>query len=143
MAVLWVTETFLQWQNLALSLILTWQSPPNAAPGSEPAKLGWNFTFLHRGGCSDLDMCRQRLSPAQTSLPFLQPRAMGAALLQELCGGIGLWHKHGLSLPKSLRSANAEGTTGMDMMGCWLGWRIYVSKPWQGGQAEENVQGLV
>lgn len=144
-AALWVAETLLQRQDLALSLILTWQSPTNAAPGSEPAEPGWNFTFLHRGRCSDLDMCRQHLSPAQTSLPFLKPGGDGSCSPCRSCG-VGL--ARGTTMGSASQNHSgvqifAAGTTQINMMGCWLGWRKHVSKPWQSGQAEENVQGLL
>jgi len=57
-AALRVAETLLQRQDLALGLILAWQSSANAAPldGSQRSR-GWNFTFLHGGACSEPWVC--------------------------------------------------------------------------------------
>lgn len=79
----------------------------------------------------------------QTSLPLPSQAVMGAALPAGAVGWDWLVPQPWAQPPKitqECKSLRAAGTAGMDVMSCWLGWRKYISKPWQG---EENVQDLV
>lgn len=50
----WLRLLLVQQQGLDLGLIPAWQSSANAAPlDQSQGSCGWNFTFLHRGRCSE------------------------------------------------------------------------------------------
>lgn len=75
---------------------------------------GWNFTFLHRGRCSDLDMCRQHPPPAQAPLPFPRQEVMGAALPAGAVGWDWLVAQTRPQPPKITQECRSLPAAGMD-----------------------------